>query len=96
MGSQEEGHGAGYDIRSFDSDGTERFYEVKTTVCHQRTPFFLSQNEREFAEEALDNFQILRVYEFGKSPRSFLIAPPLDSALILEPSGYDIEGGRGE
>jgi len=86
--SQEEGDGAGYDIRSFEADGTERFFEVKTTVGHKRTPFFLSRNERDFAEEAPDNFRIFRLYEVGRAPRSFLIAPPLDSALILEPSVY--------
>jgi hypothetical protein len=86
--SQEEGDGAGYDIRSFEADGTERFFEVKTTVGHRRTPFYLSRNEREFAEEAPESFRIFRLYEIGMAPRSFLIAPPLDSALILEPSVY--------
>lgn len=86
--SKEDGDGAGYDIRSFEVDGTERFYEVKTTVGHRRTPFFLSRNERDFAEEAPNNFRIFRLYEVGRAPRSFLIAPPLDSALILEPYVY--------
>lgn len=86
--SQEEGDGAGYDILSFETDGTERFFEVKTTVGHKRTPFFLSRNERDFAEEAPNNLRIFRLYELGKTPRSFLIAPPLDSSLILEPSVY--------
>lgn len=86
--SREEGDGAGYDIRSFEPDGTERFYEVKTTVGHRRTPFFLSRNERHLAEEAPRNFRIFRLYEVGREPRAFLIAPPLDSALILEPSIY--------
>jgi hypothetical protein len=86
--SQEEGDGAGYDIRSYENDGSERFYEVKTTIGHRRTPFFLSRNERDFAEEAPNQFRIFRLYEFGNSPRSFLISPPLESALILEPSAY--------
>jgi len=86
--SKEEGDGAGYDIRSYEADGTERFYEVKTTVGHRRTPFYLSRNERDFAEEAPKNFRIFRLYEVGRAPRSFLIEPPLDNALILEPSVY--------
>lgn len=86
--SKEEGDGAGYDILSFEADGTERFFEVKTTVGHRRTPFYLSRNERDFAEEAPNNFRIFRLYEVGQAPRSFLIAPPLDNALILEPSVY--------
>lgn len=91
--SQEEGDGAGYDIRSFEIDGAERFYEVKTTIGHQRTPFFLSRNERDFAEEAPNQFRIFRLYEFGKTPRSFLISPPLESSLILEPSAYHASFG---
>lgn len=86
--SQEDGDGAGYDIRSYEPDGTERFLEVKTTIGNKWTPFYLSRNERDFAEEAPNNFRIFRLYEVVWSPKSFLIAPPLDSALILEPSVY--------
>ncbi len=86
--SQEDGDGAGYDIRSYEPDGTERFLEVKTTIGNKWTPFYLSRNERDFAEEAPNNFRIFRLYEVVWSPKSFLITPPLDSALILEPSVY--------
>jgi hypothetical protein len=86
--SQEDGDGAGYDIRSYEHDGTERFLEVKTTIGNKWTPFYLSRNERDFAEEAPNNFLIFRLYEVVWSPKSFLISPPLDSALILEPSVY--------
>lgn len=82
------GDGAGYDILSFDTDGTERFLEVKTTIGHQRTPFFLSRNERDFAEEAAERFRIFRLHDWGHAPRAFLIKPPLESHLILEPTAY--------
>lgn len=86
--SQELGDGAGYDIRSFASDGQERFLEVKTTVGHKRTPFYLSNVERTFAEEAADRFRIVRLYDWGRDPKAFLIKPPLSTCLILEPSVY--------
>jgi hypothetical protein len=86
--SQELGDGAGYDILSFNRDGAERFLEVKTTVGHNRTPFYLSRNERDFAEEASDRFRIFRLYEWGKEPKAFLIKPPLENNLILEPTAY--------
>ena len=86
--SKEDGDGAGYDILSFDQSGEERFLEVKTTVGHNRTPFFLSRNEKDFAEEASDRFRIFRLYEWGKEPKAFLIKPPLDNKLILEPTAY--------
>ncbi len=86
--SQELGDGAGYDILSFDRNGAERFLEVKTTIGHKRTPFFLSRNERDFAEEASERFRIFRLYEWGKEPKAFLIKPPLENSLILEPTAY--------
>lgn len=86
--SQELGDGAGYDVRSFEVDGQERFLEVKTTVGHKRTPFYLSRIERDFADEAGDRFRIFRIYEWGRQPKAFLIEPPLAHALILEPSVY--------
>ena len=86
--SQEDGDGAGFDIRSFENDGTERFLEVKTTVGHNRTPFFISKNERDFAEERPAEFRIFRLYEFGKQSKAFLIKPPLENQLILEPANY--------
>lgn len=91
--SEELGDGAGYDIRSFSTQGKERFLEVKTTGGHQRTPFFLSRNERDFAEERPDGFRIFRLYEFGKEPKAFLIKPPLESQLILEPANYKASFG---
>lgn len=86
--SQELGDGAGYDIKSYTADGDERFLEVKTTVGHKRTPFFLSRNEKEFSDEASDRFRIYRLYNWGQQPRAFLIEPPLESRLIVEPSAY--------
>lgn len=86
--SQELGDGAGYDIASFEVDGSERFLEVKTTVGHKRTPFMLTRNEKDFAQEAGERFRIFRLYDWGREPKAFLIKPPLESGLILEPSVY--------
>jgi len=86
--SQELGDGAGYDILSFSRDGQERFLEVKTTIGHKRTPFFLSGNERDFADEEPERSRIFRLYEWGRAPKAFLIKPPLNNNLILEPTAY--------
>ena len=50
--SEEDGDGAGYDIRSYNPSGIERLIEVKTTTGHKATPFFLSENERAFRRSA--------------------------------------------
>ena len=86
--SEEDGDGAGYDIRSFDASGRDRLIEVKTTAGDQMTPFYLSENERSFAEERLDVFRLIRVYDFARQPRAFELAPPLQNTLVLEPTNY--------
>lgn len=45
--SAEDGDGLGYDILSFNTDGTQRFIEVKSTTDSQDAPFFMSQRELE-------------------------------------------------
>lgn len=83
--AQEDGDGAGYDILSFDPGGQERLIEVKTTLGMERTPFYLTRNERTLSDERPDAFRLYRLYQFSKGPRLFQLAPPLDAALTLEP-----------
>ncbi|HWA60554.1 MAG TPA: DUF3883 domain-containing protein [Caulobacteraceae bacterium] len=86
--AQEDGDGAGYDILSFDRSGRERFVEVKTTLGGRKTPFFLTRNEYDLAEERTDAFRLLRVYSFAREPRMFELAPPLADAVRLSPQTY--------
>ncbi len=81
--SVEDGDGAGYDVLSFDSGGSERLIEVKTTNGSVRTPFFLTRRESEAAVQYQDRWTIYRVHLFAQSPQIFRIAPPLDKALHL-------------
>jgi hypothetical protein len=86
--SQEDGDGAGYDILSFTAVGTEQFLEVKTTTGSQVTPFYLTENERRLSTERPNEFRILRLYEFNRSPKAFQLIPPLEHAVILQPANY--------
>lgn len=86
--SEEDGDGAGYDIASFDAQGRERLIEVKATVGHMTTPFFLTENERAFSAERPDAFRLMRIYDFVRTPRAFELAPPLDACLLLRPAVY--------
>jgi hypothetical protein len=83
--SQVDGDGAGYDIRSYDARGTERWIEVKTTRGGRTTPFYLTRNENEIAKERPDIFRLYRLYEFSREPRLFTLEPPLETQLHLEP-----------
>jgi hypothetical protein len=86
--ASEDGDGAGYDIKSFDPAGRERLIEVKTTNGSARTPFYLSRNERDFAEQTAAEWRIYRVHLFAKDPRVFTIAPPLENAVKLRPETW--------
>jgi hypothetical protein len=83
--ADEEGDGAGYDVRSFTPEGDERLLEVKTTNGSARTPFFLSRNELAVAKERSEDWRLYRVHLFASSPHIFTMAPPLDSTLHLRP-----------
>lgn len=86
--SQEDGDGAGYDILSFTPTGKERFLEVKTTIGGGRTPFFISSNEKLFAEENPRHSRIFRLFDMPRNPRAFIVKPPLENELILTPQNY--------
>lgn len=83
--SQVDGDGAGYDIRSYDEGGAERWIEVKTTRGGNRTPFYLTRNENEVAKERPDTFRLYRLYDYSQRPKLFTLTPPLEAILQLEP-----------
>lgn len=91
--AQEDGDGAGYDIRSFDAaSGDERWLEVKTTRGARTTPFFLTRNELAVASAAPELFRLYRLYDFTQTrdapPKLFTLAPPLEGAVTLEPETW--------
>lgn len=84
--AEEDGDGAGFDVLSFDSNGSERLLEVKTTNGGNTTPFFISENERSLSDERPEAFRIVRLYDFARSSRGFEVAPPLADHLHLAAS----------
>ena len=89
--SQEDGDGLGYDIRSYHhSSGEERWIEVKTTRCRsEKTPFFLTENERQVAETNSEIFRLVRVFDAARpGPKAFKLRPPLEDQLHLHAINY--------
>lgn len=86
--SREDGDGAGYDIASFTPEGRERFIEVKTTNGWERTPFHISRNELEVANERHNFWYLFRLYEFAREPKAFELRPPLDSHVSLTATNF--------
>jgi hypothetical protein len=77
-----EGDGAGFDVRSFLSDGSPKFIEVKTTRGDENTEFYITRNKLEFSKRNNDRFYLYRVYEFEVSSgrAKFYVVPGALSA----------------
>lgn len=86
-----EGDGAGYDIQSFNNDGTPLYLEVKTTKGGLNSEFFISPNEIAFSEEHIDQYQLIRVYEYKEDyncGKFYKIEGDLTEKLQLKPTQY--------
>ena len=63
-----QGDGNGYDIKSFNEDGTVRFIEIKTTKQGIDSEFFMSHNEIQFSELNQKSYYLYRVYDLKLNP----------------------------
>jgi hypothetical protein len=86
--SQLDGDGAGYDILSFEQDGTPRLVEVKTTNGWERTPFYLSRNEINVANDNRDSWHLVRLWNFVREPKAYALRPPLENYVELTPTSF--------
>jgi hypothetical protein len=86
--SHVDGDGAGYDIRSFDANGSDRLIEVKTTNGWERTPFHVTRNELAVAEAHRDDWRLVRLWNFAREPRAFELQPPLEAHVSLMATSY--------
>jgi Domain of unknown function (DUF3883) len=83
-----DGDGAGYDILSFDTDGSDRLIEVKTTNGWERTPFHITRNELTVAEARRHEWRVVRLWNFAREPRAFELRPPLGAHVSLMATSY--------
>lgn len=82
------GDGTGYDIQSFNDDGSTRYIEVKTTNAGASTPFYVSQNEVDFSDEAGESYFIYRVFDFSTDPKFYELQGSLNITACLEVTAY--------
>jgi hypothetical protein len=84
--SRDIGDGLGYDILSFDeSDDTERMLEIKTTGLGKFFPFLFTSNEVRCSEDIPQQYQLFRVFDFGRTPRLFILHGSLRELCQLDP-----------
>jgi len=84
--------GEGYDILSFDENGNEICIEVKTTKGNEKTPFYLSQNEKLFFEKNFNKYMIYRLYNYDldNNYADFFIIKDFDKELLFQPTEFKV------
>jgi hypothetical protein len=83
-----KGDGIGYDIQSFEVDGSDRFIEVKTSNFAKSFPFYISANELEFSMDHAESYYLYRVFDFKKLPRLFMLRGSLEKKCQLTPTVF--------
>jgi hypothetical protein len=86
--AHERGDGAGYDISSFNPDGSLRLIEVKTTGLGKYFPFNVTTNEVQCSEAVPEQFQLYRVFRFGARPRLYMLPGALSESCHLNATQY--------
>lgn len=87
--SRDIGDGLGFDIISFDeTDDSERMLEVKATGLGKFFPFYVSSNEVRCSEDIPQQYHLFRVFDFGRSPRLYILHGSLRQLCQLEPVMY--------
>jgi hypothetical protein len=83
-----DGDGFGFDIASFEPDGSERLIEVKTTNGWDRTPFHITRNELAVAETRRNEWHLVRLWNFAREPKAFVLRPPLEEHVELTATSF--------
>ncbi len=85
----EIGDGLGFDVLSFDDqDESEKLIEVKTTGLGKFFPFYVTGNEVRCSEDMADQFHLFRVFDFGRTPRVYILTGSLKTNCRLEPTQF--------
>ena len=85
------GNTAKFDIHSFNTNGSNRYIEVKTTTGPYKTMFAISENEVAFSEAHANNYYIYRLYNFNSNDKTheFYILKGKINRSLLNPTSYN-------
>lgn len=86
--SETVGPSAGFDILSFEENGSDRFIEAKTTKYGKNTPFFVTPNELRFSRDNASRYFLYRVFRFREMPRLFALNGDIKDRCLLEASEF--------
>jgi hypothetical protein len=91
--SKEKGDGLGYDILSFTTRGENKFIEVKTTAGSINSPFYMSENEVEFAKQNPQYYYLYRVFEMNERSnigKFFVYQGDISKEFNFSPINYQV------
>lgn len=86
--SKDKGDGTGFDILSKNTNGTDRYIEVKTTKLSKETPIYLTKNELSFASLKESEFYLYRVFNFAATPQFFIKNGKYEGFCQLQPQTF--------
>lgn len=87
--SQTVGDGLGFDVRSFDPNGTEKLIEVKTTRLGAHWPMMVSRNEVDVSAVEGERYHLYRLHDFRPESICFYtLRGDLRSTCQLTPESY--------
>jgi hypothetical protein len=82
------GDGLGFDILSKNTNGTDRYIEVKTTKLTKDSPIFFTRNELKFSGENSKNFYLYRLFNFNVKPKAFILNGQFEDFCRVEPISF--------
>ena len=87
-----EGDGAGYDIKSYNVDGSIKYIEVKCTRGNINTDFFMSPREIKFSQINKDNFYLYRVFDINKNNNGkfYIVEGDVTETFTTQPTGFKL------
>ena len=86
--SKTVGDHAGYDIRSYDLAGHDRYVEVKSTRYGKLTPFYISVGEVRFSSANRHAYHLYRLFDFRRRPRLFMLPGDVRQHVRLDAINY--------
>jgi len=86
--SQTQGDGLGFDILSRNTNGTDRYIEVKSTKLTKEAPFYFSALEHDFSRRNRSNFFLYRVFNLKAEPKLFIANGAYDDFCNASPTHF--------
>lgn len=86
--TQTQGDGLGFDILSRNSNGTDRYIEVKSTKLTKEAPFYFSALEHDFSRRNKVNFFLYRIFNLSADPKLFIANGAYDDFCNTSPTQF--------